>query len=76
MPTPDEIRSLIEISRLRMQQDRAYLRTLAGKLAQTQTVIERATLVYAVSNRLLGRSDGAAIELPDPDQSERAKASK
>jgi hypothetical protein len=66
MPTADEIRKLI---------DHAYLRTLAGKLAETQTVIERATLACAVSNHLLGRSEGAGVELPDPDQSERVKAS-
>jgi hypothetical protein len=75
MPRTDEIRRFIEISRLRMQHDRAYLRTLAGGLAQTRTVIERATLAYVVSNHLLGRLDGAAAELPAPDQTERAKAS-
>jgi hypothetical protein len=76
MPLTDETMKLIELSRSRMQQDLAYLRTLSGGLAQTQAVIERATLAYAVSNHLLGKNDQAAVEPPQPDQSERAKRSK
>jgi len=67
MPTPDEIRSLIEISRLRMQQDRVYLRTLVRGLAQTRSVIERAALANTVSNHLLDGLDRATVELTDPD---------
>jgi hypothetical protein len=65
MPTLDEIGHLIAHSRLLVQSDRAYLRRLNHELAKTQSVIERATLAYTVSDRLLRKIDGFVLEAPD-----------
>ena len=63
MPTLDEVRQLIARSRLAVRQDRVYLRRLNQEL--TQSVIERATIAYTVSDRLLRKIDGFAFAAPD-----------
>jgi hypothetical protein len=65
MPTLGEVRELIARSRLLVQSDRAYLRRLNHELAKTQSVIERASVAYTVSDWLLQKIDGFALEAPD-----------
>jgi len=65
MPTLDDVRQLTARSRLLVQRNRAYLRRLEDELAQTRCVIERATAAYTVSDRLLRKIDGFALEAPD-----------
>jgi|APPan5920702752_1055751.scaffolds.fasta_scaffold49600_2 uncharacterized protein with PIN domain len=65
MPTFDEVRPLLSRSRLLVQQERAYLRRLQDELAETQCVIERATIAYTISHRLLRKMDGIALEAAD-----------
>src|SRR5262249_38289960 len=65
MPTLDDVRQLTARSRLLVQRNRAYLRRLEDELAQTRCVIERATAAYTVSDGLLRKIDGFALEAPD-----------
>lgn len=65
MPTFNEIRQLIARSRLSVQQDRVNLRRLRHELAKTQRVIERATVAYTVSERVLRKIDGFALKASD-----------
>jgi hypothetical protein len=52
-PSSEDARELARNSRLMIEQHRAYLRVLTRKLAETQTLIERAVLAHTVSTRLL-----------------------
>jgi hypothetical protein len=63
-----EVRRVVENSWSRIEQDRAYLRTLARRLAETETVIVRAARAYTISRGLLEKVDGAALNAPDVDQ--------
>jgi predicted RNA-binding Zn-ribbon protein involved in translation (DUF1610 family) len=65
MPTFDEIRQLVSRSRLLVQQERAHLRRLKDELAETQCVIERATIAYTSSDRLLRMLDGNTLGSAD-----------
>jgi hypothetical protein len=65
MAPVNEIRQLVARSRLRAQQDRAYISRLKDELASTHSVIERATLAYTVSEWVLRKIDGFALEAAD-----------
>jgi hypothetical protein len=67
MPSADGNRELVENSRSRIKQDRAYLRRLARQVAETQTVIVRAAQAYTISRWLLDKVDGVALNVPDAD---------
>jgi hypothetical protein len=72
MPSADEVMGLVEKSRSRIEQDRAYLRRLARQLAETDTVIVRAAQAYTISRWLLDKVDGLARNAPDADQDEKS----
>ncbi len=65
MREPHETRQLVAQTRLRIQRDHTYLRSLQDGLVKTQCVLERAIKTYTVSDRLLQKMNGFAFPAVD-----------